>query len=64
MALTEEESDYLQQLLDTIGASRARLSQSERGFFDDQVRRFDEYGANMRLTPKQWKWLEDIKDKL
>lgn len=51
-------------MLQAIGAERARLSQWERGFFDDQMKRVEEYGANTHFSPKQWAVVKRMHEKI
>ena len=63
MNLTLEQEEKLQFTLDTIAEHRAVLNDWERGFFDDQVKRFEEHGAKMFLSPKQWAVLNKMYEK-
>lgn len=55
--MTEEEDDYIQTVLngyteykDDPGASD--LTDWERGFMDDQVKRYEQYGNRTRFSDK------------
>lgn len=63
MSLTLEQEEKVRFTLDTIAEHRAQLNDWERGFFDDQVKRFEEFGARMTLTPKQWAILDKMYQK-
>lgn len=63
MPLTMDEEGQLIHLLQEIGAARAKLNGWEQGFFDDQVKRHDEWGAKMSLSPKQWSVLRKMHEK-
>lgn len=64
MNLSLELEEKLKFTLDTIAEHRKDLSDWERGFFDDQVKRYDEFGARMYLSPKQWAVLNRMYDKV
>lgn len=54
MALTIEQEEKLVFMLDSIAEGRKELNSWEQGFFDDQVKRYEEFKSNMSLSPKQW----------
>lgn len=54
MTLTAEENQNLEDMLATIEAEMGALSEWERNFIKDQLERHAKYGADMRLSPKQW----------
>ena len=60
MPMTMEQTEYLSQLLQGLEPVSKELNPNSRNFVADQVKRFDQYGANMFLSPKQLKWLEDL----
>lgn len=62
MNLSLELDEKLSFMLSTIGEHRKDLSEWEQGFFDDQIRRYDEYGAKINLSPKQWAVLNRMYD--
>ena len=64
MNLSLELDEKLQFMLSTIGESRKDLTDWERGFFDDQEKRYAEYGARISLSPKQWAVLNRMYDKV
>lgn len=64
MNLSLELDEKLAFMLTTIGENRKDLNDWERQFFDDQVKRYDEYKANIRLSPKQWAILNKMYDKI
>lgn len=60
MTLTLEQQERLALILADLEPELKRLRSGERSFVEDQVKRHEEYGANVRLSPKQWQWIEDI----
>lgn len=54
MSLTIEQEERLSLALNEIGPARAKLSDWERGFFDDHVDKYHKYGSGIRISPKQW----------
>lgn len=64
MNLSLELDEKLRFMLETIGESRKDLSEWEQGFYDDQAKRYDEYGARINLSPKQWAVLNRMYDKV
>ena len=64
MSLSERESEELGDMLQAIQADSSALNAWERQFIDDQVGRFDKYGAEIFLSPKQWKKIRDIYESL
>lgn len=60
MPLSPRETEELGDMLEAIKADTGALNDWERQFVDDQVRRFDQYGAEIFLSPKQWKKIRDI----
>jgi hypothetical protein len=47
-------------LLDGLEAHMSALSTWEKGFVQDQIKRFDEHGAKVFMSPKQWAVLDKI----
>lgn len=64
MSLTMDQEDRLQGLLNDINGYRSKLSGWDLTFFDDQLKRFEEHGATISLSPKQWAQLERIHGKV
>lgn len=64
MALSEDEVAKLAEILNTLGAARARLNLKSKGFVDDMISRYDEHGPNIRVTEKQWAWLNNLMEDL
>lgn len=58
MALSDDEVQWLEGLLDLT--EDAGLVGFEENFVADQRKRFKEYGAEMRLSPKQYNILFGI----
>jgi hypothetical protein len=57
MALSEAQNEWLTVLLENLSTVRSKLQGRSRDFVDDQVKRHDEYGERMFLSPKQKAWL-------
>lgn len=64
MNLSLELDEKLAFTLATIGENRKMLTEWEQGFFDDQVKRYDEWGARINMSPKQWSVLNRMYDKV
>lgn len=64
MNLSLELDEKLQFMFGTIGENRKLLTEWEQGFFDDQVARYDKYGATINLSPKQWVIMNRMYDKV
>lgn len=64
MNLSLELEEKLRFTLDTLIEHRKDLSEWEQGFLDDQIKRFDEYGARINLSPKQWAVINRMYDKV
>lgn len=60
MGLTNDEAEKIEEILALLGENLASLRTGELNFVKDQIVRFDEHGADMRLSPAQWRWLNDI----
>lgn len=54
MPLSEREDEYLQNVLAACGERMKELSEWERGFIEDQQKRYDEYGNDIWMSEKQW----------
>lgn len=54
MSLTEDEDEKLQHMLGLLEENIKLLSEWEQGFIRDQIKRYEEYRANIRVSPKQW----------
>lgn len=64
MSLTNDEVAKLEFILQASDDIRRDLSNWERTFLDDQQKRYDEHGANIRLSEKQWAALDRIAEKI
>lgn len=62
MALNEQQLAELQDILDGLKPNLGDIYPSGKGFVEDQIKRFDRYGQDMFMSPKQWTWLRDIND--
>lgn len=60
MALSDEQHERLELILDGLEAVRAKLNDRSRTFVDDQIARHEKYGQQMFLSPKQEKWLTGL----
>jgi hypothetical protein len=61
--MTNAECERLQEILDLLSENMPRLRDREKQFVDDQIKRYEEFGAEMRLTPRQWAWLNDLESR-
>lgn len=64
--MTEEENDRIETILNGYRefGEDADLTDWERGFMDDQIRRFEEYGSRTRFSDKQMDIIERVYGKL
>lgn len=63
MSLTMDRAQKLEYYLSALLENRKVLSEWERGFLDDTVNRYSEYGADIRLSHKQWAVLDRMYEK-
>lgn len=63
MSLTVDQEEKLRFMLAEIGDCMDDLSSWEKNFMNDQIKRYDENGANMFLSGKQWAVLNKIHEK-
>lgn len=60
MSLTVEQDERLTLILQGLEPCLKELYPKARGFVEDQIKRHDEYGKSMFLSPRQSKWLDDL----
>ena len=61
MALSESEAEYLEGLLQAVESAHVnQLSDWRRGFMKDQRERWEKYGPDIFLSPKQWNILRQV----
>lgn len=53
MALSSNENEWLEDFFNQVEGDPS-LSDFERNFIGDQIDRYKQYGAEMRLSSKQW----------
>lgn len=58
------ENDDLTMKLGAIEAEMGKLSDWERGFIKNQLDRHAQYGADTRVSPKQWAVINRVYEKL
>lgn len=58
--MTSEEYDRYQMILQQLADVRGEMNARSQSFYDDQVKRFDEYGERTFMSPKQKSWLESL----
>lgn len=63
MSLSETQIDRLTEILEAAENASGRLTSWQNGFIDDMRTRYEEWGANLRVSPKQWDKLEEIFEK-
>lgn len=61
--LTTVQAEQITQMLPDLLAVRKDLAPNAVKFVDDQVARFDKYGASMFVSPAQWAWLVGLYEK-
>lgn len=64
MAINGDEADKLAEILNALGAHRSQFNEKSRSFIDDMIERWDEHGPNIRVSPKQWDWLNSLMEQL
>lgn len=64
MALSDRTVEWLEGFFTDYQSNRNRVSDWERGFMDDQVKRFEQYEAETRFSPKQWQVINRVAEKL
>lgn len=62
MALNEQQLAELQDILEALKPNLGNIYPSGKSFVEDQIKRFDRYGQDMFMSPKQWRWLRDINE--
>lgn len=63
MSLTTEAEEKFSFILSSISENIKVLSDWEKGFYDDMVKRYDEFQANIRISEKQWSVLQRMYEK-
>lgn len=63
MPITDEQSTWLEGLFERCSGNEM-LSKWESDFVDDQRKRYEQYGTNMFLSPKQLQVLQRVENKL
>lgn len=61
MSISTDEQQWLDDFIENISVKE--LTEWENNFFEDMMKRYKEYGTNMRLSPKQWQVLFKIAKK-
>jgi len=66
MPLTDDQEEKVRFMLSELDSDEARkiMNSWERDFVFDQVKRYDQYGSQMNLSPKQWAILDKIYEKV
>lgn len=64
MTLTEDQEEKFRHAIHTLDDHRELLSAWEISFLDDQLKRYDEWGSNVRLSPKQWAIIDRMMGKV
>lgn len=64
MPLDPDQQSWIELLIETFNRDNTKVSDWELNFFTDQIERWETYGADMRISPKQWGILDKIADKL
>lgn len=58
--LSDNEKQSLADIIERCHEQWEELNGWEQGFITDQEKRYEEYGAEIRLSPKQWEALHKI----
>lgn len=64
MALSEEQTNWLETFFAQCDTNASKLSTWETNFVNDQKTRYEEHGGDIRLSPKQWGVLNKIDAKI
>jgi hypothetical protein len=64
MNITLEQEEKLSLALNEIDESKSKLNDWEKGFYEDMAARYQEWGARISLSPKQWAVIERMLDKV
>jgi len=64
MALGEDQVNYLVKLFEACEAQHDKITKWETDFVDDQKERWEKYGADIRVSDKQWNVLNKIAKKV
>lgn len=62
--MTEDETAFLESMFAAIDDHGHMISDWERNFMKDQKSRYEKYGDDTRMSPKQWTVIAKIADKL
>ena len=54
MPLSQREQDWIEQFFEALDGREKKLSAWAQGFLSDQAERWEKYGKDMFLSPKQW----------
>ena len=55
---------WFEDVIDRFNRDNTRLSDWELGFFKDQIERWGKYGQDIRLSDRQWEFIDRIAQKL
>lgn len=63
MSLSEDEVERLASILSKLDECLVKMNPSSRSFVTSLKEKYEQYGAEVRVSPKQWKWLFDLEDR-
>lgn len=58
--MTPDQFERLQQQLAALEPETKNIGESSARFVRDQLERVQQYGVNVRVSPKQQAWLDDL----
>ena len=61
--MNDEALEELNDILSSLTAETGQMNPREKSFVEDQIKRLEQYGANIRMSEKQWEWLRQIHKK-
>ena len=64
MNLTLDQEEKLRFMIADISDNMKELTPWEKNFMEDQIKRYDEHGAKMFLSSKQWAVIQRIYEKV
>ena len=64
--LSDDQEEKVRWMLSELDSDPARkiMNSWEQSFVSDQLKRYDTYGSEMSLSPKQWAILEKLHEKV
>lgn len=61
--LTPDQNDRLRTILENLDERTSKLDERSRDFVSQTIQRYDQYEDRIKLSEKQWSWLESLHKK-